>query len=76
MNLIENYALENAQVVIVGNKSDLRDPNNPIICKADGVHMASCYSAKFMEISVYTKKNINKTIKRMVTNICNEKRAH
>ncbi|XP_002155966.2 ras-related protein Rab-3C isoform X1 [Hydra vulgaris] len=73
MRLIENNALENAQVVVIGNKTDLRDSNNPAITKDDGVHMASCYNAKFMETSVYTKKNINKTIKRMVTNICNEK---
>ncbi|XP_065657322.1 GTP-binding protein Rab-3D isoform X2 [Hydra vulgaris] len=73
MRLIENNALENAQVVVIGNKTDLRDPNNPVITKDDGVHMASCYNAKFMETSVCTQKNVNKTIKRMVTNICNEK---
>ena len=74
MRLLDKYALDNAQVVIIGNKVDLRDPveveNELHLTKEDGMKAAFCYKVKFMETSAYTNRNIDKTIRRMVTMIC------
>ena len=68
MAAIKEYSLDNAQIVIIGNKSDLQDERK--ISKDEGIKMAKCYEAKFMETSVINDRNILKTLNRMATNIC------
>ena len=76
MRLLDKYALDNAKIVIVGNKQDLRQPtdvdNELELTKEDGMEAAFCYQGKFMEVSVLTTKNVEKTIKRLVTLICHD----
>ena len=79
MKLLDKYALDNAQVIIIGNKTDLRlqyevDCDRHLT-KEDGMKAAYCYKVKFMETSAYTNRNILRTIRRMVTLMCSEEKA-
>lgn len=76
MRLCDRYALDNAKYVIVGNKQDQRHTkakeNRAQLTKEDGMEAAFCYQGKFMEVSSQTSRNIEKTVKRLVTNICED----
>lgn len=72
MELVKKHGIDYAEVVMVGNKSDLTDQRK--ISKEDGIKMADFYGAKFMETSVRRNHNIAKMVNRMVEIICSRLR--
>ena len=78
MKVLEEYALDNAKVIITGNKTDLR-MQYEVGCerhltKEDGMKADYCYKVKFMETSVNTNRNILRTDRRMVSVMCRAKK--
>ena len=68
METVARYSLDNAHVVVIGNKTDLKTERQ--ISKEDGMKLAACYNAKYMEVSVKNDHNISKTLTKLTANIC------
>ena len=68
MELVKKHGIDYAEVVMVGNKNDLK--NQRMISKEDGIKMAGFYGVKFMETSVRRNHNIAKMVTKMVEIIC------
>ncbi|XP_066916333.1 uncharacterized protein [Clytia hemisphaerica] len=67
MNLIRKYSLDQSQLVVIGNKTDLT--NERRLSKEDGMRLAASYGAKFMETNVPQKRNIQKLFERLAVNL-------
>ena len=67
MKLVKKYALDQSQIVVIGNKTDLA--NKRRLSKEDGMRLAASYGAKFMEINVPQEHNIQKMFDRIAKNL-------
>ena len=67
MNLIRKYSLDQSQLVVIGNKTDLT--NERRLSKEDGMRLAASYGAKFMETNVPQKRNIQKVFEKLAVNL-------
>ena len=67
MKLVKKYALDQSQIVVIGNKTDL--PNKRRLSKEDGMQLAASYGVKFMEVNVPHEHNIQKMLNRLAVNL-------
>ena len=67
MKLVKKYALDQSQIVVIGNKTDL--PNQRRLSKEDGMQLAASYDVKFMEVNVPQEHNIKKMLDRLALNL-------